>query len=210
MEEIWRDIPGYENLYQASTEGRIRSIISTTGRRARVLSPARTKWGYLQVYLTDINGEIKHQSVHKLVCITFVPIPEGMEPLLGTRYLQVNHKDEDKTNNRVENLEWVTPSYNSSYGTVTERRLRTHLERKTAISEARVRQLSKDGALIRIWKSFAEIDRETNFNKSYICLCCKGKYKYAYGYIWEYDDWRRGMIFDGVESTTDPQQCGSD
>ena len=191
-EEIWRDIPGYEDLYQASNWGRVRSIVKSMGRRKRVLSPCKTIWGYLQVSLTNKEGVLHHESVHKLVCLSFIPIPSGMEHLLGTRYLQVNHKDEDKTNNRVENLEWVTPSYNSGYGTITDRRLKTHRERKTCVAEARVRQITMSGDVLRIWNSLAEIERETGFSKAYICWCCKGKYKHAYGYKWEYDDWRCG------------------
>lgn len=195
MEEIWKDIPGYEGYYQASTLGNIRSIVLSTGRRKRVLSAHKTKWGYLQVVLTDKLGNCHHESVHKLVCLTFIPIPEHLSHLLGTRHLQVNHKDEDKLNNRVDNLEWVTPSYNSSYGTITKRRLLAHKQRKTCVSEARIRQISQDGAIIQIWDSLADISRNTNYNKSYICWCCKGKYKSAYGFKWEYDEeWRRNNI----------------
>lgn len=197
-EEIWSDIPGYEGLYQASNFGHIRSILADRSRRKRVLSPYKNKWGYYQVRLTDHGHVCRHESVHKLVCLAFHPIPEEKRILLGTRYLQVNHKDENKTNNRADNLEWATPSYNSGYGTITNRRLRTHSERKTAVSEARIRQMSKSGDVIRVWKSLAEIERETGFRKSYICRCCKGRCKQAYGYRWEYDDWRRGIKFDGI------------
>lgn len=191
MEEEWRDAVGYEGLYQVSNLGRVRSIVQGIGRRKRVLAPGKTKWGYFQVNLTDKNGLQHHESVHKLVAAAFVPIPENLIDKIGTRYAQVNHKDEDKTNNSADNLEWVSPSYNSSYGTITRRRLETHNKRKTVTSEAQVRQLTKDGVELRIWKSLAEIQRETSYNKSYICWCCKGRYKMAYGYRWEYNDWRK-------------------
>lgn len=209
-EEIWRDIPGYEGLYQASDFGRVRSIVENMNRRKRVLSACKTIWGYYQVRLTDDEHICRHESVHKLVCLAFHPIPEEWRHLLGTRYLQVNHKDEDKTNNRADNLEWVTPSYNSGYGTITERRLKTHKERRTCVAEAGVRQIAPGGDIIRVWNSLAEIERETGFSKAYICWCCKGKYKHAYGYKWEYDDWHSGAEFARKTLTTDPQQCGSD
>lgn len=195
-QEIWKDIPGYEGLYQASDLGRIRSIVQTMNRRKRVLSQCKTIWGYYGVRLTDKDHVCRHESVHKLVCLAFHTIPDEWKHLLGTHYLQVNHKDENKTNNRADNLEWVTPSYNSGYGTISERRLKTHKERKTKISEAVVNQYTLDGVLVKTWKSMAEIQRETGFNKSYICWCCKGRYKKAYGYKWEYGDWRNGTEFE--------------
>lgn len=196
-QEIWKDIPGYEGVYQASDLGRVRSIMENMNRRKKVLSPCKTVWGYYQVRLTDDEHVCRHESVHKLVCLAFHPIPEEWRHLLGTRYLQVNHKDENKTNNRADNLEWVTPSYNSGYGTISARRLKTHKERKTKTSEATVNQYTLNGVFVRTWKSMAEIEREIGCNKSLICLCCKGKCKTGYGYIWRYaDDWRSGTEFE--------------
>ena len=172
--------------------GNIRSIVSSIGRRMRVLSPCKTKWGYYQVVLTNANGLSRHESIHKLVLLSFVGLPSWANGLLGTRFLQANHKDEDKTNNRLENLEWCTPSYNSGYGTISERRLKTHKERKTVTSEAAIMQFSINGDFIREWKSLAEIERCTGMGKGYICSCCKGKYPHAYGFRWEYsDEWRK-------------------
>lgn len=191
MEEEWRDVVGYEGLYQVSNLGRVRSIAQGIGRRKRVLTPCKTKWGYLQNVLTDDKGKQHHESVHKLVGLAYISIPEELKHLLGTRYLQINHKDEDKTNNRADNLEWSSASYNTKYGTGPERRRKTCLERKTKRAEAKVNQLTLDGEFIRMWDSLAEIQRDTSYNKSFICWCCKGKYKQAYGYKWEYADWRK-------------------
>lgn len=193
-EEVWKDIPGYEGLYQVSNVGNVRSIVTSMGRRKRILSPTRTKWGYYQVVLTNKDGKAHHESIHKLVALAFIPIPKGFGHLIGTHYLQINHKDEDKTNNTVDNLEWVSPSYNSSYGTIIERRLATHRNRQTCSSEAVIRQLSLTGELLRVWQSLADIERETGFCKGYICRCCKGRYKQAYGYKWEYGDWRNKTV----------------
>lgn len=111
MAEIWRAIPGYEGLYEASTEGRIRSVARTaTGRwgtcrrRSTILKPTPTGKGYLQVRFS-VDGEKSQPLVHRLVAAAFLPNPR--------RLPQINHKDGDKANNRIDNLEWCTASENA-------------------------------------------------------------------------------------------------
>lgn len=101
--EIWKDIEGYEGLYQVSNFGRVRSFHCG---KIRILNPKAPASGYKMVALRK-NGEDKHISIHRLVALAFVP---GYAPTLV-----VNHKDEDTTNNAADNLEWVTSSYNTQY-----------------------------------------------------------------------------------------------
>lgn len=122
--EIWKPITGYEGYYEVSSHGRVRSVPRLYSKRVRggilasrlvggqVLKPSRNG-KYLTVSLHGQNGRKTH-AVHKLVALEFVPNPDHLP--------QVNHKDEDKWNNRVDNLEWCTSSYNTTYGTIRERK----------------------------------------------------------------------------------------
>ena len=111
-EEIWKPIEGYEGLYEVSNTGRVRSIDRYDSRnhfrRGRILKLSYDTVGYLIVGLHS-NGKKKTYLVHRLVAPAFIPNPDNLP--------QVNHRDEDKTNNRVENLEWCDSKYNLSYGT---------------------------------------------------------------------------------------------
>lgn len=119
--EVWKDIKGYEGLYQVSNLGRVRSLdrhikrVSKRGaviyqfHKGRVLSPKTTKSGYLEVQLFDSNSNGKMWRVHRLVAKTFIPCTDST--------LEVNHIDENKLNNEVENLEWCNRQYNTNYGT---------------------------------------------------------------------------------------------
>lgn len=122
MQEIWKDIPDFERYYQASNLGNIRSIT----RKAKVkilnndfrtvkgqlISPAITKDGYLKVSLSK-NHKRYYFRVHRLIAKTFIPNLNN--------YPEINHKDENKLNNNVDNLEWCTSKYNCNYGTRNKR-----------------------------------------------------------------------------------------
>ena len=123
MEE-WKDIKGYEGLYQVSNEGNVKSvdrIVVANSRwgsaremlfKGRMIKQSSTSSGYLKVQLSK-NGVVSNKDVHRIVYEAFNgTIPDGM---------QVNHKDECKTNNKLENLELLTPKENSNYGTGIER-----------------------------------------------------------------------------------------
>lgn len=126
MIEEWRPISGYEGLYEVSSYGRVKSLkrpFENNGgiqwTKERILSPGKSKLGYLIVNLC-CNGKVCQNYVHRLVAQTFVPNPENLT--------EVNHKDEDKANNIVDNLEWCDHSYNINYGTRQERSINTKIK----------------------------------------------------------------------------------
>lgn len=122
-------------------------------------------FGYLMVGLNH-----KYYQVHRLVAECYLPNPDNLP--------QVNHKDENPTNNCVENLEWCTAKYNCNYGTRNERQAKA--------KSKPVEQYSLDGKLIKTWQSTHEIERVLGYDQAPICNCCNGKLKTAYKYIWKY------------------------
>ena len=169
MEEIWKDIEGYEGLYQVSNMGRVRSL---KYKNERILKP-RKQSGYYKVLL--YNNETREYLIHRLVANAFIPNPDNLP--------QVNHKDEDKANNCVSNLEWCTQKYNSSYGT---RGKRISLKNTNGKKSKITLQYDINGNLIKEWKSTRDVERNLGFNQSYISKCCKNIIKTAYGYLWKY------------------------
>lgn len=124
MEEEWKDIKGYEGQYQVSNLGRVKSLDRMLTYKTRygvyqhiqygkILTPCYDLRGYSYVRLHDLNGKSKGLKIHRLVGLTFIPNPDNLPCL--------NHKDEIKTNNSVDNLEWCTHLYNNLYGTHLER-----------------------------------------------------------------------------------------
>lgn len=108
--EIWKDIEGYEGIYQVSNMGRVRSLprkVWNYTKPGRILKPGSKENGYLQVCLSNGSKCEKHAYVHRLVSAAFIPNPYNLP--------EVNHKNYDKTDNRVENLEWCTSRYNKAH-----------------------------------------------------------------------------------------------
>ena len=181
-EEIWKPIPGYEGLYEVSSYGRVkrleRDVIDKNGvkyhKKERILKASPDGRGYLKVYLFDNESRMKSIKVHRLVSETFISNPENKP--------QVNHKDEIKTNNHVENLEWMTAKENSNYGTRNERAGK-------AISKALskpVAQYSEDGELIKVWQSATEAACQLDICYQNISKTAQGNRKTCGGFVWKY------------------------
>lgn len=168
--EVWKPIDDFPN-YQVSDYGRVKSNIPHNGTNERILKPQLRKDGYLQIQLHK-DGVIKNYLVHRLVAETFLPNPNSLP--------QVNHKNEDKTDNRVSNIEWCDCSYNTNYGTRNNR----DAESKSKV----VLQFDKQGNFINEWSSTHEVERQLGFYQQNICNCCNGKLHTAYGYKWLYKE----------------------
>lgn len=174
--EEWRDIPTCEGIYQVSSLGRIRACERTTeGKekhrlKSRILKAHKDIFGYWSIKLHKLGHKA---MVHRLVAEAFIPNPYNLP--------EVNHKDENKSNNHVGNLEWCTKLYNVNYGTRLER----------AVSFAPVAQLEKDGTLIATYKSIADASRYTGVGECSIRNCIKGRSITGGGFKWEpYDEER--------------------
>ena len=176
--EIWKDIEGFEGLYQVSNMGRVKSLerIKWNGRDyckipERIRKPQNNGNGYLYVMLWK-DGKGKKYLVHRLVASVFCENPHG--------YTEVNHLDECKTNNCADNLEWCSRSYNMTYNGRANK-----VGKK--ISKP-VIAIDKRTGLILEFVSCIEAERETGIDHSNICDCCKGKRNSAGGFYWMYDD----------------------
>lgn len=175
MKEVWKPVKGYEGLYEVSSIGRVRSV-----KRNLVMHPQPRKHGYLGIQLHGRGGNAKGfrtMSVHRLVAEAFIPNPNDLP--------EVNHIDEDKTNNRVENLQWVSHIDNTNYGTAQNRRAE---KLRNGSKSVAICQYTKDGKFIAEYPSLAEVERQTGYAKANICRCAQGskQYTHAYGYVWKY------------------------
>lgn len=169
--EIWKDVNGYEGIYQISTKGRVRNI-----KYDRLLRQAKHRTGYVSVMLYR-NGNPKRINIHRLVAENFIEKPDGCDI--------VNHKDENKSNNNIENLEWCSGEYNMKYGTLGKRitQKRGHCARK----KRKVIQMDGCGNTLHIWDSISTASKETGTARTSIFECCIGIHKTANGYVWKYE-----------------------
>ena len=191
MIEEWRtavyDGIIYERLYKVSNLGRILSLDYNHTGKPDLMNPGETPTGYLQVTLCK-NKEYKKCYVHRLIAETFLPNPENLP--------EVNHIDEDKTNNFVflnedgsvdkekSNLEWKNHRDNCNHGTRNERVSKILTNGKKS---KRVLQLSLSGDLIKEWESARECGRN-GFDQGNVSRCCNGKQKTYKGFRWMYAD----------------------
>lgn len=160
--EIWRDCKGYEGLYQVSNMGRVWSVLSQ-----KYLTGCKTAYGYLFIHIKAKNGKYKYEYIHRLVALTFLDNPQHLP--------QVNHKNEIKTDNRVENLEWCSAEYNMNYGSVKY------------IKAKKVKCYDYQTKEIREYNSLTEASEDTGVSISMISLCCNGKRKQK-RYKWEFTE----------------------
>lgn len=175
--ETWKSIVGYEGLYEISNEGNVRSLFQRSNRwKPGILKPQKDKDGYLQVKLCK-DGKGKVMKVHRLVAQAFIPNPLNLET--------VNHKDENKQNNAVSNLEWLSMKDNLNYGTHNQRVAEANVNHPKKSKPVQMSDKST-GELLATYPSAHEAKRVTGIAHSSICKCCLGKYKSAGGYIWRY------------------------
>lgn len=176
MEEIWKPIKGYEGLYEISNLGRAKSL-NYYGKKGNehILSQGNGKTGYYHIVLKG-----KTFDIHRLVAEAFVPNPNN--------FPCVNHKNEIKTDNRAENLEWCTYSYNNVYNNKQCRIISARNKNNRFSKEKVVFQYSKNMDFIAEYKSVKEAERNTGIHQSQISKCCNNNPKYltAGGYIWKF------------------------
>ena len=165
MQELWKDIKGYEGKYQVSNFGRVKSLNYNNTSQEKILVNSLSNKGYYRVSLS-LNNKAKQYNIHRLVAEAFIPNPLNL-PF-------VNHKDKNRTNNMVDNLEWCTIQYNNTYGTVLDR-----------LSNVR----SKEVICIetqKIYKSAKQVEIETGLSASSIGKCCRGQRKTCGGFHWKF------------------------
>lgn len=167
--ENFVDIQGYEGLYKVNNRGEVLSV-----RSMKLLKAGKNSHGYMNIALTK-DGKSKTHKIHRLVAIAFIPNPNN--------YPYINHKDEDKTNNNVENLEWCTHKYNLNYGTAIERRSKSIKENPLKQRKA-VIQLSLDGKLISEYRSTKEASEKTDIDRRQISRAINHVGKQAHGFLW--------------------------
>ena len=192
MKEIWKDIRGYEGLYQVSNLGRVRSldryVNSAIKNNNKVIKKGKilrsnSNWNnYLQVHLSKY-GKSKMITIHRLVAQTFIPNPKNLP--------QINHKDGNKLNNCIDNLEWCTAKENVNHSwklglSKPYQRSKGKLTNYSKSLCKKVEQYDLQGNLLNVYNSLSEASRKTNCFASDICSCCKGKQKTSHNFIWKY------------------------
>lgn len=159
MAEIWKDVVGYERYYEVSNFGNIRNKI--TGKK---LTPSLKRNGYMAVDLRY--GEAHTISVHRIVANAFIDNPNNLPC--------VNHKNEIKTDNRSDNLEWCTQKYNANYGYGANAR------------NTPILQLDIEGRFVRMWSSIKDAAETLGIKYQGISRVCRGERKTSGGFKWEY------------------------
>jgi len=187
MNEVWRPVEDYEGLYEISNYGNVKSlsrkVFVTNKYNAKSTRKIKSKILIKQYigtyYVVSLckNGKYKQHYIHRLVATSFLENKNN--------YNYINHKDENKLNNFVDNLEWCTQKYNCNYGNrnkiVSEKK-----KNKPIKNFKRVGQFDFDNNLIKEYKNIFEAYKETNKNMTDIKKCCEGKRKKAGNYIWKY------------------------
>jgi hypothetical protein len=192
QEEIWKDIDGFSS-YQISNQGRLKSKAkrykskrSVNGliqefwvdRKELIRNPTYDSWGYLQAGLKSDDGSNRNIKIHILVAKCFI----GEKP---TNKHQVNHKDENKTNNKVDNLQWVTQSQNMRHNNL---HIRKGLKNRNNHLSKKVVKYDLDMNFICEYPSISEASRQTKDKVNNIVRVCKCTRKTSKGFIWRYKE----------------------
>ena len=163
--EVWKDVVGYEGYYKVSNKGNVFSVGRKDSRGnkigGRILKPIQSTGGYLQVQLCK-NGKRKFKLIHRLVAEAFIPNPNGLP--------QINHIDEIKDNNNVENLEWCTSKHNANHGTRNERRVKAQSKK--------VKAVNVETGEVLVFSSAREAGRN-GYSQSNVAVACRGGYRSA-------------------------------
>ena len=182
--EIWKDIKGYEGIYQISSWGRVRSldhvfyqkhysgIMAKHEIKGKIMKLHKRLNGYMCIGLTNKEGKNKTYSIHRLVGIHFLEKPEGKDC--------INHLDSNPSNNHVSNLEWCTQSENIFYAYRYGNMIPPH--------QRKVGQYDLNGNLIKVWISQTEAARQLGIHQSNIYKVCSGKRETAGGFKWQYTE----------------------
>ncbi len=179
----WKDIVGYENEYQINQFGEIRTLKDSPKlKKYDVLKPQISKSnGYVYQMLYK-NGKEKLLRVHRLVAMAFLPNPNNLP--------QVNHKDGNKQNNSVDNLEWCEQSDNMKHAYKNGLQIPSENQRKAIINTNKLKQKKvcqiKDGEIINTFSGISEASRQTKISISCISRCCNLKRKSTNGYEWRF------------------------
>lgn len=172
INEEWREVVGYEGWYQVSNLGNVRSVERevnykdtsyTSKRRSYILKAKIGQHGYKEVVLVQ-NGARRTCRVHRLVAQAFIPNPNNLPT--------VNHLDENKTNNIVDNLEWSSVRHNTLY----------------SMKETSILKYSASGELVGKYSHFTDAGESVDGNKHGVYKCCKGKLKTYKGFIWKIEN----------------------
>ena len=163
-EEEWRDVLGFEELYQVSNFGNVRTVKNGEAE----MSQQENRNGYMTVHLRN-KGVERRAMVHRLVAEAFIPNPDELR--------DVNHKNGDKSDNRLENIEWVSHSDNM-----------THSFRELGKNVRHIVQLDLDNNFIERWNSIIEASEATGVCRTDIGECCMGNRKHTKGYKWKYEE----------------------
>ena len=179
--EIWKDIKDYEGLYQVSNLGNVRSLDMIIMQlhywskkyvkhiyKGRLLKGSKNSNGYKVITLHK-GKKTEKKLLHKIIAETFIPNPNN--------YNYINHKDNNPSNNNVNNLEWCTQSYNIKYA--------YEKGNKTQQKKKKINQI-KNGNILKTFISISDAERKTGIKGANISKCCRNLRNYAGGYQWEY------------------------
>lgn len=202
MKEIWRNVKGYEGLYEVSNLGRIKSI-QRSGTPGGVRKLNVNKYGYVYVMLSKSNKH-KNHTVHRLVGLAFIPSVDGKE--------LINHIDGNKSNNNLKNLEWVNNSENRKHAFANNLQ-KVNLDKAHEVAwenqKRKVKQFSLDGKFVSEFLSIQEAAIKNGIGRTGISQCLSGRYKQSGGFMWKYSEDVIGKSIDRlVETNTENSESG--